>query len=169
MTQSNKHMHRSGDSGVHMYPSAGSSPPGDVRRFASRSHWFRPHRSRASGEPTKNGPFGARFISDDLTRLFPVQEPLFATKISITIKQTQCDMIHEFWCLLNRLLLTCFPSIFWRLLLQRLYQVPGNSPSNCHSYVPCDASSIKKREKVFSFVEARGYVGNLKGCPSDGG
>jgi hypothetical protein len=40
-----------------------------------------------------------RFISDDLTRLFPVQESLFATKISIRIKQTQCDMIHEFWCL----------------------------------------------------------------------
>jgi hypothetical protein len=74
----------------------------------------------------KNGPFGARFISDDLnTRFFPVQESLFATKISIRIKQTQRDIIHEFCCLLNRLLPPRFPSMFRRLLLQGLYRVRG--------------------------------------------
>src|SRR5882724_3789100 len=28
---------------------------------------------------------------------------------------------------------------------------------------------IEKREKVFSLLEARGYVGNPQGCPSGGG
>jgi hypothetical protein len=72
------------------------------------------------------GAVGARFLSDDLTRLFPIQESLFATKISIRIKQTQRNIIQEFSCLLNRLLPTRFPSMFRRLRLQGRYRVRGN-------------------------------------------
>jgi hypothetical protein len=67
----------------------------------------------AAGLCTKNGPFWSAFFSDDLnTRLVPGQESLFATKISIRIEQTPPDIIHEFCCLLNRLLLTRFASMF---------------------------------------------------------
>jgi hypothetical protein len=106
--------------------------------------------------PTKNGPFGARFVSDDLTRLFPVQESLFATKISIRIKQTQRDITHEFCCLLNRLLPTRFASMFWRLLLQGLYRVRGKM------FVPLHkvglASHIRNTNWVFRTFDTDGEV-----------
>jgi hypothetical protein len=159
MTQSHKHMHRSGDSGVHMYPSAGSSPPGDVRRSASRSHWFRPHKSRASGEPTKNGPFWRRLVSDDLnTRLVPVQASRFSTKISIRIKQTQGHIIHEFCCLLNKLLSAHFVSMFRRLLQEGLYRVRGNM------FVPLHKVGLASHMRHGNFGES---TIPLRGRPDD--
>jgi hypothetical protein len=77
--------------------------------------------------PPKTAPFGACLVSDDLNiRLVPVQASRFATKISIRIKHTEGNIIHEFCCLLNGLLSARFVSMFRRLLQEGLYRVRGN-------------------------------------------
>jgi hypothetical protein len=81
----------------------------------------------STGESTQNGPFGAHVVPDGLnTCLFPVQESRVATKISLRIKHTPRGIIHEFCCLLKRLLPTCFRSMDRRVLLQGFSRVHGN-------------------------------------------